>query len=122
MTTQQNLKEFTAAESTRLTAERKQRAAEKGLRDFLKLPRGLHVVQFIDEVPVPNALYPERMNFAVKYDGKEWAWSISVKSPMYRQLVECLASGENTFEVLRSGEGLATRYELTPVPANRVVG
>ena len=104
---------FFQQEAERLERERAEFNEKNGYRDFLSLPRGLNVVEFYDEEPTENSTYKDRFNFHVKYNGKEYDWSINRKAPLYRELISYLSKGIRKFEVLRSGTGLETRYEIT---------
>ena len=108
--------EFFGREAERLAKERAEFIAENGYREFLTLPKGLHTIRFLDEVPKPNKTYEGRVNFGVVYNGKEYDWSINTKSPMYADIIRELAAGHHVFEVLRSGSGMETRYEIEVQP------
>jgi hypothetical protein len=106
---------FFQQEAERLETERAAYNAEHGYRDFLSLPRGVNIVEFFAEVPVENAVYKDRLNFHVSFNGKEYDWSIHRKSPLYREIISSLSKGVRKFEILRSGSGLETRYEVEAI-------
>jgi len=105
---------WSGEELKKLDQERVQRLREKGKNPYLKLPKGVSEVKIIPEVPQKrtNNFGKEVADFMVEYQGEKYTWSISTNSPLYRKILERLQNHAYTINVIKSGEGKTTRYDI----------
>lgn len=120
MTTQEQteITAFAEAEKQRIEAEKADRMAAQGYREFLKIPEGETAVEFKNEEPRPNSLYPDRVVFYVRSiaEDKEYDLSISKNSPLYRDIIAHLAQGHMNLKIVRFGMTKQdTRYRVTQI-------
>lgn len=104
---------FAEKEAARIASERKERMDELGYLPFYVLDQGAHDLEFADEEPVDNKLYPERKVFHVIANGADMSLSISTRSPLYRDVIANLAEGKAKMQITRIGTGKTdTRYSV----------
>lgn len=53
-----------------------------------------------------------RKIFRIQVSGKDFDWAINPKNPVYRELLQRLGKGQNSFVLLCTGSGKETRYEF----------
>lgn len=110
---QKKLQGFAAAEAQRLEEERQKAMEEHGYAPFWTMAEGTHIIEFADAMPRENNLYPDRPIFRVKIGSEEWDYSISKRSPLYREVMQHLADGEFRLSITRIGTGKSdTRYKV----------
>jgi len=116
-TKQQNLADFAKAESKVLEEEKAKTMKDKGLTDFYKIAEGAHTMTFLDVPAKPNPIYKDRVMFQIlDKDAKEWTLSINKASPLYRDVIDVLASGKLKIEVVRVGKTQKdTRYSVKAI-------
>lgn len=127
-----NLGEFLRQENERLQAEQAQRIKETGGVPFLgTLPVGQTTLTLLKKVPKhlepkPSDQYQTvRKGFFVtegnviallKKGAKtdEKMWTVNVNSPTYRDVIEMLAKAPIAVNVVKTGSGKQTRYDVVP--------
>jgi hypothetical protein len=116
MTTEQTeqTKLWAKSESERLDQERQQRMKDKGYRDFFNWKKGENRFEIVLHEPTREieGKYGKQIIFAAKSEGMIYDLAINVKSPAYRIVVNGLAESKTKFNILKSGEGKETKYEL----------
>ena len=101
------------AEKARLEKERRDFMESKGYKDFFRPQIGSTTVTLLGKIPrATKSDYGTKQAFRVEVEGISYDWSINPRSPIYRQLVSRLATAPQTFELIRTGEGKSTRYDL----------
>ncbi len=125
------LNEFIRAENERLDREREKRIAERGDLPFLPtLLKGTTRMTLLRKVPKtlepkPTDQYQttraafhvyaqKRKNFDVEAN-KEYVWTVNKNSPTYQTIVELLAKAPVDIDVIKTGEGKQTRYDVEAV-------
>ncbi len=112
------LEEFSAKELDRLSREREDAIKAKGGLPYLgSLPVGESKLILQPKIPTDN---PDRdgrprKQFVVKkvQDGEDFAWTVNIKSPLYRDLLGFLVKAPIMLRVIRTGEGRTeTRYTV----------
>ena len=97
-----SLSDWAETKAKEANAERQEQLKEKGITPFLKLPEGTSTVKFLDEVPVER-----ETAFGTMY-----TWSISPRSPLFRQILENLKLGILTMDIVRAGTDKNTKYSI----------
>ena len=106
------LKHIEAVEA-RLEKERLDYMQEQGMDAFWKAPIGTTVVKLLPEIPrTVKSKYGVKEAFKIEVDGKIWDWPINPRSPMYGKLNAGLRMAPVEFQLVRVGEGQATRYDM----------
>lgn len=126
-----DLGEFLRQENERLATEQAQRIKETGGVPFLgTLPVGQTTLTLLKKVPKhlepkPSDQYQTvRKGFFV-VEGKHKAneklneedikmWTVNVNSPTYRDVIEMLAKAPIAINVVKTGSGKQTRYDVVP--------
>src|SRR6266566_7077182 len=115
------LEEFSAKELDRLSREREDAIKAKGGLPYLgSLPVGESKLILQPKIPTDN---PDRdgrprKQFVVKkaQDGEDFAWTVNIKSPLYRDMLGFLVKAPIMLRVIRTGEGRTeTRYTVKAV-------
>ena len=114
-----SLTNWAEVKAKEVEVERQEQLKEKGITPFLKLPEGTSIVKFMDEVPVErNTGFGKKYDFHVEYNGMLYTWSISPRSPLFRQILSNLKHGIFTMSIVRAGTDKNTKYSIlsnTPV-------
>jgi len=112
------LEEYSAKELDRLSREREEAIKAKGGLPYLgSLAVGESRILLMPKVPLDN---PDkdgrpRKQFVIKKpnDEQEYAWTVNIKSPLYRDLLGFLPKSPIMLRVIRTGEGRTdTRYTV----------
>lgn len=87
--------------------------SKSGLIPFWKVPVGITKIE-VDITREPEeSKFKDKKNVYIYVDGEAMMWSISRKSPLYRELINHLKNGKKMFNVVRVGETASdTRYSL----------
>lgn len=120
-----NLENFVQAETEKHEEERKAEAKAKGYRPLLQLVKG------INNVTIDLMEAPRKITYKNKFDpkkgdvtknlfhvlGQKEDMDLMVSFPLYRQILKKLQTvphddPEVTLQIMRSGEGTDTRYEV----------
>lgn len=110
---QEQLEKWVSAEKARLEKERKDFMEGKGYKDFFRPEKGTTEVVLLPKVPrAIKGDYGTRQAFRVAVGVQEFDWAVNPRSPVYRQLVGRLSEAPATFNLVRTGEGKSTRYDL----------
>jgi len=116
MTTEQTeqTKLWAQEEAKRLTQERAQKMKEKGYREFYNWRKGENRFEIVlsEATREIDGTYGKQKVFAAKSDGVIYDLAVNVKSPAYRIIVNGIAEGKSNYNILKSGEGKETKYEL----------
>ena len=106
--------DFAKSEQTRLEAEKTTRMREAGFKPFLKIGDMETVVLTLSqEEPRDNLKYPGRKVFRVTKEDKELDWSIAMNTPLYREVISNIVSGNMVLKVTRVGTSRDdTRYKV----------
>ncbi len=125
------MNEFIRQENERLDAEREKRISEWGDLPFLPtLLKGTTRMTLLRKIPKtlepkPTDQYQttraafhvyaqKRKNFDVEAN-KEYVWTVNKNSPIYRTMIELLAKAPIDMDVIKTGEGKQTRYDVEAV-------
>ncbi len=116
-----SLTNWAEVKAKEVDVERQEQLKEKGITPFLKLPEGTSVVKFMNEVPVErNTGFGKKYDFHVEYNGTMYTWSISPRSPLFRQILANLKHGVYTMSIVRAGTDKNTKYSIiSSTPANK---
>jgi hypothetical protein len=113
------LKEYAMRKTKEEEDRRKERFAESGFEEFLKLPSGSSTLEMVDAEPRQSqSNFGSTTIYRVKYqpkggNKKEYDWSINNKSfSLLRDLNALLAKGVTKVQITRMGKGADTRYEV----------
>ena len=117
--TAEQTKSWAQKEIERLDQERAQKRKEKGYRDFYNWRKGENHFQVILSEPTReiDGKYGKLKIFAAKAGDGIFDLAVNVNSQAYRIVVDGLANGKTRFNILKSGEGKETRYELLEATA-----
>ena len=101
-------------EAKRLANERAEKMKEKGFRDFYSWRKGENHFQVVLTEPTReiDGKYGKQKIFAAESGGAVFDLAINVRSPVYRIVVNGLAAEKTKFNILKSGDGKDTKYEL----------
>jgi len=110
----EKIDEWAKEEAKKIEAQRMQKLREAGKNPFLKLPKGVSEIKLLPEIPTKriNNFGREVADFQIEYNGEKYTWSVTVNSPLYRQLLERFQTHSYTIKVIKSGEGKTTRYDI----------
>jgi len=111
---QTNIKEWASKEAERIEEERKKKLQEKGYREFYTWRRGENKFEVTsnEEPRVLEGQYGLQKVFRIRAEDKDLDLPVNLRSPVYRMVVQGISSGKMNFNILKSGEGTAVRYEL----------
>jgi len=107
-----DMKNWLKTEQERLEKERAEILKEKGYEQLFRFPVGETRISVLMTQPRIQEGRGGR-NFAVfevEVDGKKVQTGVNLVSPMYREFINRMASGDVEFSVIRTGMGLDTRY------------
>ncbi len=113
-----SLSDFLGMETERLDRVRNDQMESKGYKEFWKPGKGVHDVSLLARIPrSTSGKFGPRMAFRIyeKAEKTEFDWSINPLSPLYRELINALKGSKGKsveLKVMKSGEGLSTRWEL----------
>ena len=96
---------------------RKKQLKEKGYAEFYKLPVGETTIT-LDLNTAPrdkSGDFGEQCIFRISVGKETYDFSISVKSPLYRSILETAEQGKTHMTIVRTGEGKNTRYTIKKV-------
>lgn len=100
-------------EAETLELEHQEAMNKMGLIPYWKPPQGETVIEVQTEYPPEESNFKDKKEVRVLIEGEEKKWTVSVRSPLYRDLVKAVASGKNKFKLIRVGEDANdTRYSL----------
>lgn len=86
---------------------------EKSEKEFLKLQKGENTVEFFIDPPTEVMYYGRKQKiFRVNDQGKKMYFGVSVKNPIYKQIILNLMEGKTVLRILKSGEKENTRFEV----------
>mgnify|MGYP006266639475 CR=1 FL=1 len=99
---------------------RRNAIASRGGIPFFKAPVGESMIE-IDRNEVPedrtSGFGKAQKAFKVNYEGNEFLFTISVNSPMYRDILKIMKDSPTDIvkvKVIRTGSGQQTRYTILP--------
>jgi hypothetical protein len=107
-----DLQTWLTTEIQRLDTAKHERYQANGYTPFYKFPIGETHIELVPQRPTPNTHYAGHMNFAIIVDGEPFTWSVTMTSPIYRQLLDALQQSQKQLTVVRIGQGLDTRWSL----------
>ncbi|MDE1971232.1 MAG: hypothetical protein KGI50_06700 [Patescibacteria group bacterium] len=119
MDEQTNLQGFAAHEQQRIADERKAYMEANGIKPIYKILVGHNYVTFADEMPRDNPNFKGKKLFKVlasnaEGNKAEYDIVVSLKNPLYAQIMEQLAKGNYDMDIFRQGTGISdTRYTVT---------
>ena len=100
-------------ESEILELEQKEFNENSGNVSYWKIPQGATDITVDTATPVKDSNFPDKKELHIFIDGTEMIWTISRKSPMYREVIHALKDGKTKFKVIRIGTTASdTRYDL----------
>ncbi len=103
-------------ESEKLELEQKKFEEEGGNLPFWKAPEGESEIRVNIDVPVKDSNFPDKKQFHIFIGEEEKIWSVSRKSPLYRDVIRALKLGKTKFKLIRVGmDAKDTRYSLVVV-------
>lgn len=110
--TSDSVKEFVTSETDKLEQQRQEAFKASGGLPFLPaLTVGETKLHLYREIP-RDGQYGKQFHVKAT-DGKDYAWTIRPKSPLYREIVKALAKAPLDITVVRAGTGKNdTRYAL----------
>lgn len=101
-------------ESEQLELEAQENMGKGGHVQYWKAPEGETVIEVMTEYSAVDSKFKDKKELHILIDGTEVIWTISRKSPLYRDLIRALKEGKKKFKLLRMGmEADDTRYKLT---------
>ena len=107
------LTKWVKTEQGRIEKERKDFMKKHDMKQFFRPPKGSIDVVLLPKVPrAIKGDYGTRQAFRVGIGGTEFDWPVNPRSPIYRDLVEHLGDAPVAFELIRTGEGKQTRYDV----------
>jgi hypothetical protein len=109
------MQDWLAEEAKLLQAEQEAFGIE-GRVPFWKVPIGVTKIE-IDTSHAPFVgKFEGKKVFHIFVDGNLKLWSISIKSPLYRDLIRALIAEKKLFNLIRIGDTMSdTRYQLVPL-------
>ena len=87
---------------------------DKGRQPFWKIPEGTTKITLQSVLPTDynkGQFGPQKL-FSIKVKGEEYALGVRETSPLYRRLVQLLATRSVDIEIIRAGTGKDTRYSV----------
>ena len=98
----EKIDEWAKEEAKKIEAQRMQKLREAGKNPFLKLPKGVSEIKLLPQIPTKrvNNFGREVADFQVEYNGEKYTWSVTVNSPLYRQLLERFQTHAYTIKVI----------------------
>jgi len=114
---QTNMTSWAQDEVKKLDQERADKRKEKGYREFYNWRKGENKFQIIVSEPMReiDGKFGKQKIFAAKAGEETVDLAINVKSPVYRIVLRGVAEGKTKFNILKSGDGKDTKYELLEV-------
>ena len=109
----QTFQEQIEEEVNRVEKEKQEAFDKKGLKTFWAPSKGENLVEILP-VPIKESKFENTLKkvFRVNVKGKEFDWSLNPKNPIYRDIIREMKAGTMIFNVLKTGDGPSTRYEL----------
>jgi hypothetical protein len=94
--------------------ERKRQLKEKGFAEFWKAQVGESQIEVVMDSPARerDGNFGRQAIFRIKIEDKEYDFSVNMKSPLYRSILEMLVLDKPHFTLVRSGQGKDTRYDI----------
>ena len=100
-------------ESEILELEQKEFNENSGNVSYWKIPQGATDITVDTTTPVKDSNFPDKKELHIFVNDEEKIWTISRKSPMYREVIHALKEGKTKFKVIRIGSTASdTRYDL----------
>ena len=100
-------------ESEQLELEQKEFNENSGNVSYWKIPQGSTDIVVDTTTPVKDSNFPDKKELHIFVNDEEKIWTISRKSPMYREVIHALKDGKTRFKVIRVGtDAKNTRYDL----------
>ena len=100
-------------EAEMLELESQEAMSKMGLIPYWKAPQGETVIEVMTEFPPEESNFKDKKEVRVLIEGEEKKWTVSVRSPLYRDLVRAIKNGKKRFKLIRVGEDAKdTRYSL----------
>lgn len=98
-------------EKTRLEKERQEYLATHP-SDYWTCPQGTSNIKFnIDELPqIEDTGFGKKARLHITVDGQDKIWSVTVNSPLWRELLDYFEQNITTLDIVRAGTGRQTRY------------
>lgn len=101
-------------ESEALELEAQENMAKAGHVQYFKAPEGETTIEVMTEYPAVDSNFKDKKELHILVDGTEMVWTVSKRSPLYRDLIRALKEGQKKFKLLRMGmKADDTRYKLT---------
>ena len=98
-------------EAEQLEIEAQQNADKVGM--WWKAPEGTTEIEIMTEYPAVDSVFKDKKELHILVDSVEKVWTVSKKSPLYRDLIRALKEGKKKFKLIRIGTGASdTRYSL----------
>jgi hypothetical protein len=96
---------------------RKEALDKKGFKEFFTCPVGETTLEIKAEVEPreKDGDYGTQAIFRIVVDKTEKDFSVGLKSPLYRVILEALSKGKSKFTIVRTGEKKETRYTVKKV-------
>ena len=96
-----------------LELEQKEFNENSGNVSYWKIPQGATDIVVDTTTPVKDSNFPDKKELHIFVNDEEKIWTISRKSPMYREVIHALKDGKTRFKVIRVGtDAKNTRYDL----------
>ena len=103
-------------ESEQLELEAQENMQKGGHTQYWKAPEGETTIEVMTEYPAVDSNFKDKKELHILIDGNEMIWTISRRSPLYRDLIRSLKEGKKKFKLLRMGtKADDTRYKLTAI-------
>ncbi len=113
--TKKELDEYFQSETAKFDAESQTRIKDKGYAEFFNAPIGETRMTVKYQLPKNiESKYGSRKVFRIIVEDKEYDYTVSEKSPLYRHLVRCLANAKSDVDIVlvRIGTGKSTKYDV----------
>lgn len=100
-------------EAELLELERQENASKMGFVSWWKAPQGESFIEVMTEYPPEDSNFKDKKDVRIIVEGEEFKWTVSKRSPLYRELIKAVAQGKKKFKLIRIGEDANdTRYSL----------
>lgn len=113
------LPKWISREKERIEKEREQRLREKGFERLFNVPVGETKIT-VDLSVEPREVetrYGKRVVLRINVEGEPYDLMVNPASPLFRDIIDVLSSGQTTMTIVRSGRGRSTRYSIKEAQA-----
>jgi len=103
-------------EAEQLELEKQENMNKMGMIPFWKAPQGETIIEVMSEHPPEDSNFAGKKDIHLLIDGEEKKWTVSKRSPIYREIVTAVANGQQKFKLIRVGlKADDTRYSLVAI-------